>query len=655
MSRSDGKHRDHNSTVPELKWGKTMWEEVMSNYARMSAVVIRGFDSSLRAFGGGRGWEDLGPLKSLFRKDPRSVRASWNGESRASLSPEQVFGPPTGTTTSSGRTGERGGDEKKNQNLEEHASTSSDPTADFSPNRWYASFLIQEGSPLLQDALDCLPVKVPKPLNAVHHTQCVWFFFGNNQLQDPTVSTTAMMVGKDEHVDEVSNDGTWHLQTSGQKVWYIRPNPSADWPQGQVPPISTAVEIKVDTGDLIIINTRRWFHKTAIPPHPRGVPSVSYARDFFLIRPSDASVDNSTSGPSLNMANQMGSWATTDIQEGQTIFTESPAFFLPLNPESFRCCSTCGNAVGTPTQHLRDISRQVQEINRAENNNSENSSVSRGTEIPGLPVLPDFPIRGADGATTTSPWCFCSQSCRRFETAWRFLETSRDFQIFVEAAQALVPDPEGVGITLRLAGKVLAGASVSAEGDENAARSAAEAIAQLSESGHAWEDMVSIEHDDPSLSKPLHLLSTQAWEVLSRHYPGIPRRVFQGVLAAIHEKRMQIDSGTVPSLLERYITHLAEIITPPTNHHVDTSSLRACVRSFQTALRGGTVSPDISSLDDLDRKQLTSLLPDLQTELENFGMLGAGIYPQLSRVRIDRNANCQVLYNYYDPTATVVI
>ncbi len=40
------------------------------------------------------------------------------------------------------------------------------------------------------------------------------------------------MQGKKEHVDAVSNDGTWHMQLEGSKTWTIRADPDHCWQDG---------------------------------------------------------------------------------------------------------------------------------------------------------------------------------------------------------------------------------------------------------------------------------------------------------------------------------------------------------------------------------------------------------------------------------------
>ena len=110
------------------------------------------------------------------------------------------------------------------------------------------------------------------------------------------------MQGRKEHIDLVTNDGTWHVQLSGQKTWLVRPNLEGHWPAGRVPDVKqwrvtlnagerncflgrrlfaphntnfnppadlsallnyTSSTAHSSTGDLFMINTKLWFHQVA--------------------------------------------------------------------------------------------------------------------------------------------------------------------------------------------------------------------------------------------------------------------------------------------------------------------------------------------------------------------------------------------------------
>jgi len=100
--------------------------------------------------------------------------------------------------------------------------------------------------------------------------------------------------GRPEHTDAVDHSGTWHVQLKGTKTWFVRPCVDAhDWSsrppelkegqQGVVKEGRGGYRLRIDCreGDLLLINTRAWWHKTEIGPQESGL-SISYARDFYL-------------------------------------------------------------------------------------------------------------------------------------------------------------------------------------------------------------------------------------------------------------------------------------------------------------------------------------------------------------------------------------
>ena len=144
----------------------------------------------------------------------------------------------------------------------------------------------------------------------------MWFFFGRNPIGNVN------MDGRPEHTDAISHSGTWHYQLSGCKRWLVRPTTDLI-KQHTYLDESSARTFCADCkeGDVLMINTRLWFHQTVIPP--QRTPSVSYARDFRLI---NIGKKQSTSMPandeSCTMTNVDGIYATADISLGTIIFTE---------------------------------------------------------------------------------------------------------------------------------------------------------------------------------------------------------------------------------------------------------------------------------------------------------------------------------------------
>jgi U3 small nucleolar RNA-associated protein 6 len=75
-------------------------------------------------------------------------------------------------------------------------------------------------------------------------------------------------------------------------------------------------------GDVLMINTRLWFHQTIISP--QRLPSVSYARDFRINRKGNDQLRGKQSiNESCTMTNVDGLYATSDIPKGTIIFTET--------------------------------------------------------------------------------------------------------------------------------------------------------------------------------------------------------------------------------------------------------------------------------------------------------------------------------------------
>ncbi|GKZ00310.1 hypothetical protein MPSEU_000983900 [Mayamaea pseudoterrestris] len=181
--------------------------------------------------------------------------------------------------------------------------------------RAYCSFLVQNDKTVLEDTLARLPVQEIDCLQDCTYEDALWFFFGRN----PRVKGALNLSGRSEHTDSVSHDGTWHYQLSGSKIWELRASScmkrhldqhfACGWDE------SKRLVVKVEQGDVLVINTRLWFHQTIIPP--QRVPSVSYARDFCF--------DNNASDKmnSTHMTNVDGMYATSDIEEGTILFREA--------------------------------------------------------------------------------------------------------------------------------------------------------------------------------------------------------------------------------------------------------------------------------------------------------------------------------------------
>ncbi len=244
--------------------------------------------------------------------------------------------------------------------------------------RGYCSFLLQHDENLLEETLPRLPlsnlpvITFDKPKNATnqnksksssslisndcfHYEPCLWIFFGWNHNTIPSVATNndeknqkskmkssqspslpPPLEGRPEHTDSVSHDGTWHYQLSGCKEWHIRPttellstlqeknNTKHNHAFKFINSHDEKIKINSQKGDVLIINTRLWWHKTIIPPqHPHPpIPSVSYARDFYLERPPCTNNITPAKQSSEGMTNVDGLYASNPIASGTLLFTE---------------------------------------------------------------------------------------------------------------------------------------------------------------------------------------------------------------------------------------------------------------------------------------------------------------------------------------------
>lgn len=204
----------------------------------------------------------------------------------------------------------------------------------------YCSFLVQKDKTVYQKTLERLPVQTLGSAlgdNTWTYEPCLWIFFGRNYSDYSTkIDNKEPLEGRGLHTDSVSHDGTWHYQMSGTKEWFLSPSSDllnkhwkselseeerSQWKE------STKVRVPCEEGDVIIVNTRLWFHRTVIPAQKH--PSVSYARDFRLGNGSDNCGTGNTSGTEVGdnkattMTNLDGLYARNEIEAGTVIFTEA--------------------------------------------------------------------------------------------------------------------------------------------------------------------------------------------------------------------------------------------------------------------------------------------------------------------------------------------
>ena len=245
---------------------------------------------------------------------------------------------------------------------------------------YYVSSILQRNSNALSRFFESVPFAKAPFLKDAYHDDGAWLFFGYNPILEEqhednisnTSSSTSSTIsstnsastssstrgtkrkknsikknstppisGRPEHTDKVQHSGTWHVQLSGTKTWYVRPLKSAsEWmsnpPNLKAKPgacqknSSTRLRICVQPGDLLVINTRAWWHQTEIDSQKSlelvvakgqkkrrskgkknekdtslksnaSALSISYARDFYLDgKPKKEMKESNSSSEDLN-------------------------------------------------------------------------------------------------------------------------------------------------------------------------------------------------------------------------------------------------------------------------------------------------------------------------------------------------------------------
>ena len=199
-------------------------------------------------------------------------------------------------------------------------------------NKWYASFIAQHDEKLL-NKLNTKLLPIPFIDTNVFHSDIIWFFIGKN------IDQTCPLEGRAEHTDSVTHDGTWHYQCSGEKIWEIRPtqkliniinnskkkmmnnsnnnNNNIETKQEHLT-MDNKMIIKCRAGDVLLINTKLWWHHTKIPPtnNANHQVSISYARDIYFEsnKPTNTNLNN--------MTNVDAVYASKSIKAGNVVLTE---------------------------------------------------------------------------------------------------------------------------------------------------------------------------------------------------------------------------------------------------------------------------------------------------------------------------------------------
>jgi len=213
--------------------------------------------------------------------------------------------------------------------------------------QWYGSFIVNldKATAKEKNIIDSLPLEnFELPLaksegsEQLDYSNTLWFFIGRNQLKEP-------ICGRKLHTDDVPQNGTWHLQVSGRKTWCIKP--TEELKKKIKVPVEEEVRIECNRGDILLINTRLWWHRTEINSTNDASDNVcvSIARDLFIGKKPD--------GPS-DMTNIDGFYAAEDMDADTVVVRESALPDVELPRSSSANCKVVEIPVesgGDETEH----------------------------------------------------------------------------------------------------------------------------------------------------------------------------------------------------------------------------------------------------------------------------------------------------------------
>jgi len=181
---------------------------------------------------------------------------------------------------------------------------------------WYVSFIVQKDRTRFERLVKCLPLD--KIQGDCTHSNAVWIFMGQNLHH-------RYLDGRAEHTDSLSDaDATWHLQTRGTKMWYVRPSSKLLKTFDQEEDLNFwrhthRICLEMQRGDLLLIDTQMWWHHTKIPSTVSGDRvSLSYARDVCL----SGSSATTTTATTTTLTNIDCVYASNDILCGDVVLTE---------------------------------------------------------------------------------------------------------------------------------------------------------------------------------------------------------------------------------------------------------------------------------------------------------------------------------------------
>eukprot|EP01043_Picozoa_sp_COSAG02_P080082 COSAG02_NODE_18861_length_913_cov_1.533170_1_plen_221_part_10 len=210
--------------VPRLDGRSCSAAELLDVYSRAQVVLLEhAHDATSVEYG-------LGHLRELFTRHGDVVTQGWTAEGVDTPSPEKLLG---GLECANGDRSDK----------------------------WYASVVLEQSRApqALADLLATAPRK-PPALAAFEAKPHAWLFFGSN-------GAAAPMPGRPEHRDNVQSDGTWHVQLSGSKEWWLRPYPEpCEWQPCDPPDVPAGrLHVLVEAGSVLLVNTRLYLHETSIP------------------------------------------------------------------------------------------------------------------------------------------------------------------------------------------------------------------------------------------------------------------------------------------------------------------------------------------------------------------------------------------------------
>ena len=301
--------------------GSASLEEFRNAYNSAQCVLFKGVDhNNNESKKRKRKLEQLEPLASIshiFQSATPNDQESWCIENETVLDSSTVKTTATATPTPPS----------------EFLSTDSTQTG-------YCSFILQNDSQALAmfrdeiAPLSILPVimsndndndNTGSDVNPIKTAEPFWIFVGRN------MSPHTILKGRSEHTDNIQHDGTFHYQLGGTKTWHIRPTQELMNSSNNIISFRDNYTLTLAQGDVMVINTRLWWHRTEIPPAQYDEKmknivsknlSISYARDIYL--------DGKIPPANEVMSNVEGAWAVGFIPKGAELPIDSIDDVLPM-------------------------------------------------------------------------------------------------------------------------------------------------------------------------------------------------------------------------------------------------------------------------------------------------------------------------------------